>query len=265
MSNLAEQNFHWVSEGEGERVFVFLHGFTLDHQMWKVQVDNFSLNARTICIDLPGHGHSPITTPPDIHEVVIKLRNLIKSIVGDRKIILCGLSLGGYLALEYARLFHTDLEALILSNTEARSDNEAEKEKRDRMIAKVNDGQSGDIVGQISELLLSKVTQSEQPDLKLKLRSKMDTCADETMIFGFRLMRNRPDYLNKLDQVETQTLVIAGSDDQLCALADVKATRAVFKNAELRVIPNTGHLTPLENPIEFNRAIHEFLLKIDKG
>jgi 3-oxoadipate enol-lactonase len=259
MSRLGLTNFHSIVTGEGDPVFVFLHGFTLSHEMWKAQVDNFSLNATTIAVDLPGHGLSTIQTPPDIHEVAIKLRNHVKSIVQDRPIILCGLSLGGYIALEYARCFSEDIQAMILSNTEARSDTTAEKEKRDKMIAAINDGNAPDIIGQVSEILLSKVTQSENPDLKLILRDQMDLCPDDTLIFGFQMMRNRPNYLNEFNNFHKPVLLIAGDDDEICNLDDVKATQKIFSKGQLEIIENTGHLTPVENPIEFNRTVHNFI------
>ena len=250
---------HCDVQGESSPAFVFLHGYTLDHTMWRQQVAMFQHDYMSIAVDIPGFGQSSLYSGHDIHEVAIRIRHTIKTYTQSKPYILCGLSMGGYLALEIAKCFPDDIERLIISNTESRSDSEDEKKKRDIFIQDILEKGSQNFLQSVAPLLTSQVTQAEQPHITTSLLEKMQTNSDDSLIFGLRMMRNRPDYREFSQKFTRPTLVIGGSDDQLCSFSDIQDTVKNFAKGSLRIIDNTGHLTPMESPIEFNQAVHEFL------
>ena len=80
-------------------VIIFIHGFPLNKSMWNIQVEALKENYRVIAYDIRGHGNSD----PGIDEFfielfVIDLLRLMEKLKIEKS-ILCGLSLGGYIAL----------------------------------------------------------------------------------------------------------------------------------------------------------------------
>jgi len=250
---------HCEVAGEEKPPIVLLHGFTLDHQMWRSQIDTFQLDLKVIAVDIPGFGKSPTQTAANIQEVAIKIRNTVKTMTHEKPYILCGLSMGGYIALEMMRCFKSDISALILSNTEVRSDSEEEKKRRDQFIENIATNGGRPFLESVAPILTSSTTVSADPLFPEKLFLKMTETSDESLIDGLKIMRNRPDYLDIAKKFEQPTLVLGGSDDKLCSLKDVEDTAAAFPNSQLEVIENTGHLTPMEDPVQFNRIVYEFL------
>lgn len=250
---------HSEIHGEEGIPLVFLHGFTLDQSMWEKQYAHFAFDHRCIGVDIPGFGKSSIQSSHNIQEVAIGIRRHIKTLIQEEPYLLCGLSLGGYVALEMARCFQDDLMGLILSNTEGRADNEAEKKKRDQFCGSIASEGGEGFINSVAPILSSSVTQTEDMGFTQRLLDKMRYTSDESLIFGLKMMRERPNYLDFAPSFHKPTLIIGGEDDQLCSKDDVKNTHQAFGDAKLEFIFGTGHLTPMENPIEWNRVVSTFL------
>jgi pimeloyl-ACP methyl ester carboxylesterase len=69
----------------------------------------------------------------------------------------------------------------------------------------------------------------------------------------------RKNYLNRLSEIAIPTLILHGDDDQLLPVAIAERAHRLIRNSRLEIIPDCGHLAPLEQPEAVNRALCEFL------
>src|SRR4051794_19226116 len=120
--------------GEGP-VVVLLHAFPLDRSMWLPQIDQLADQYRVIAPDLPGFGDSPLRPDASIDGFADAVAEHLdeKEITGP--VVLGGLSMGGYVALAFARKYPQRLRALVLADTKAEADDATAKGNRDKMIA----------------------------------------------------------------------------------------------------------------------------------
>src|SRR4051794_23416961 len=109
---------------------VLVHGFPFDHTIWRQQVDDVSDTARVLAVDLPGFGGSPLPPPqPALDDYVAALCGWADSL-GLRRFVLVGHSMGGYVALNFARHYGDRLLGLGLVCTRAGPDTEQARQNR---------------------------------------------------------------------------------------------------------------------------------------
>jgi pimeloyl-ACP methyl ester carboxylesterase len=111
---------------------VLLHGYPFDRSMWREQIDYLKTQGyRAVAPDLRGFGESPrgsgTSTMTEMAEDVLALMDRLEI---DRAIV-CGLSMGGYVALEFIHQFPSRVRAIVLAGTRAPADSEEPRfEKR---------------------------------------------------------------------------------------------------------------------------------------
>ena len=81
----------------------------------------------------------------------------------------------------------------------------------------------------------------------------------DSLIFGLKMMRERPDYTAFAKSFSKPTLIIGGEDDKMCSEEDLRIAHQTFTDSQLEIIAATGHLTPMEGVIEFNKTVYEFI------
>ncbi len=130
---------HYVEKGESKfGTLVLLHGFPLHSGMWEAQLDGgLPATWRIIAPDFRGFGQSAQTRAFTIEQLADDTYALVEKL-NLGKIVLCGLSVGGYVALAYAKKYAQSLRGLILLDTKAEPDTAEGKQNRDRMIAIAN-------------------------------------------------------------------------------------------------------------------------------
>src|SRR5919112_665321 len=122
--------------GEGDPL-VLLHAFPLNGRMFESQMTAFSGSHRVVAPDYPGFGRSPRTpAQPDVHYYAEGVRSLLDRLHLER-VILGGVSLGGYVAFGCMRLFPERVTALVLANTRAEPDSEEMRETRNETAVSV--------------------------------------------------------------------------------------------------------------------------------
>jgi 3-oxoadipate enol-lactonase len=119
-------------------VIVFIHGFPFNKSMWKSQVEALKAQYRVIAYDVRGHGDS------DSGTVQFSIEQFVSDLIGFldalkvEKVTLCGLSMGGYIALNAIQNFAKRFDALILCDTQCIADTPETKEKRMKAIESIN-------------------------------------------------------------------------------------------------------------------------------
>ena len=137
----------YTDRGSGTPL-VLLHGFPLDSRIWDQQAADLSGQCRVITPDLRGFGQSKPETPFTIESLADDVHALLESIVA-LPCVLGGLSMGGYVALAYAKKYPADLKALALIDTKAEGDTPEGKQGRQKMIDLVREKGSPAVAGQM--------------------------------------------------------------------------------------------------------------------
>jgi 3-oxoadipate enol-lactonase len=247
--------------GEGEPL-VLLHAFPLNGRMFESQMSAFSGDHRVVAPDYPGFGRSPRTpAQPDVRYYAEGLRGLLDRLHLER-VILGGVSMGGYVAFECMRRFPERFSALILANTRAEPDSEETRETRNEMALRVAQEGVGVLVELQMKRLLAPHTLHNDEELVQSVRTMILENSPDGVVAALGAMRERPDSSPLLGEIGVPTLVVGGEEDSISSPEIMGAMAAKIPGASHVTIPQTAHLSNLEAPEEFNSALTDFLKSI---
>ncbi len=250
-------------EGEPNSPMVFLHAFPLSSAMWQGQMEEFSKDFEVFAPNFRGIGQSSnFDAKPSLQTLSHDLAVWLEEIGIYEAITLCGLSMGGYVALEFARQFPEKLGALILADTRADTDSIEVKKARNEMIsfAKTSNGRA--VAQKMLPKLLGETTLRENPRVAQKVKEIAAPNNGENLAKLVAAMRDRRDSTDFLAQITVPTLVIGGSEDAVSNPEIMARMAAQIPRARYVVIESAGHLSNLEKPQEFNREVRTFLAEI---
>ena len=241
---------------------VLLHGFPLDARMWEAQAAAMAdAGHRVIAPDLRGFGKSASDAPFTIESLADDVHALLGAI-GAVPFVLVGLSMGGYVALAYARKYPADLRGLVLVDTKAEADTPDGKAGRQKMIDLVRKEGSKAIADQMMPKMLAKDAAGQRPQPAETLRRIMEACPPKTIENALAAMRDRPDRSGELGSIKVPTLVIVGESDQITPPDVAQSMAKKIPGAQLVTIRGAGHMSPMEQPEQMNRALKGFLEKV---
>ncbi|MBU8871267.1 MAG: alpha/beta hydrolase [Gemmatimonadales bacterium] len=239
---------------------LWIHGYPLSSLLWELQISDLADIARQITPDLRGHGQTPSTAAPYSMEMLANdCVRLLDHLGFVGPVVIGGLSMGGYVALEICRRHPDRVAGLILASTRAGADSAEGKAGRDTAAAvATGTGVEAIVEGMLPKLLAPK-TYDEQPDLVDFVREMMMETSVDGVVGALAAMRDRVDSTPGLPNLQIPTLVIHGAEDQLIPVGEAESMAAALPDAELVVVPGAGHLPNLEQPEVFGDAVRGFL------
>lgn len=245
-------------QGDGPAI-LFVHGFPLDRTMWRHLVAPLT-GWQRIAPDLRGMGLSdvPESGTYSMAEYADDLAALLEKLDVEEAVI-CGLSMGGYIALEFMRRHRAMVRALVLTNTRAEADTPEGQASRDEMIEMVEAKGSEGLTDVMLPKLLCPSSLSAMPQVVEHVRTMIAGSPDAGVTGALRAMKERPDSMGFLQEIDVPTLVVTGQEDQLIPVEHSRTMAQAITGAQYTVIPESGHLTPMEQPIATSRVIGEFL------
>lgn len=242
------------------RPLVLLHAFPLHHEMWRDQIREFSPDYQVIAPDARGFGETTqFESEPSLAIVAHDVNALLDKLNVTQPIILCGLSMGGYTALEFARQFPNRLAGLILCDTRADADGDEAKNARDEMIefAQHHDGEA--VAAKMLPKLLGQTTRAHNLAVAARVHELARELTGHNAANILMALRNRRDSTDLLSEIAVPTLVVGGAEDEISA-PDVMAQMAArIHGARHETIRDAGHLSNLEAPESFNAVLREWL------
>jgi len=172
-------------------------------------------------------------------------KRILKTV--PERFILGGVSMGGYIAFEILRQAPERVKALVLMDTNARSDPPAAREKRTKMMEVAR---KRGIASIISPALLDIIAPVHRDNDVIRhiLTHMAETTGVERYINEQELIMNRPDSEDLLTKIKCPVLVMGGEKDTLSPPESMDAIAAKIPNSAHVIIENSGHLPPLENP-----------------
>jgi pimeloyl-ACP methyl ester carboxylesterase len=243
----------YLDEGSGPAVLL-IHAFPLNKAMWAPQMDPLSRRFRVIAPDIRGFGESQPASPWTMEDMAGDLHELLDKL-GIDQCTIAGVSIGGYIALAFWSKYPGRVRQLVLSNSRARGDNDSEKAARNDMIAAIR--QNGAAI--LPERMLTRLLQPNPlPDVVRTVRGMIEQANASAAEYAVTAMRDRSDFTSVLHGIKCPAMVITGENDAIIRAEDAKAVADAIPGARFVKIPDSGHLSNLENPEAFNAAILNF-------
>lgn len=249
----------FVAEDEGRGpALIFIHGFLENRGMWTELKANLPKSYRKITLDLPGHGDSEnlayIHSMEEMAEVVMALVRRLSL----RKVILCGHSMGGYVALAFAEKYPDHLKALILMNSNSRADSDEKKLNRDRAIALVKQDPQAYIKTAIPMLFSEANRKSLKTAINVVRKQALRT-SPQGVVAALEGMKIRLDREAILAFAPYPILYIAS---RLDPALDFKMLEEQFEHpAVSSLVLEQGHMSHIEEPELLRRGLVDFLRK----
>jgi len=249
--------------GTGQTI-VFLHPFPMDHRLWQSQVEHFSRHYQVLTPDLRGFGNSDGfgAQTPSIEQMADDLNALLDAIKITEPIVLCGLSIGGYVALRFAQKYFSRLSGLVICDSRAQADTEETKAGRNRVIAFAQEHTPAEIVEKVLSGLLGKTSLRTRPDLVERVKEIGSAQSRQAILDALAALRDRPDATGWLSQITIPTLLIFGEEDALAPSHVIETLHAGLPQSTLAKLPKAGHFSALEQPDLFNETLENFLQKV---
>lgn len=249
--------------GNSDTPIIFIHGFPFDKSSWQPQMDFLESTHRVISYDIRGYGKStPGKETPGIRLFADDLINFMDQLEITNAII-CGLSMGGYIALNAVTRFPEKFKAIILSDTQCIADSPETKVKRQNSISQVTSGGSREFIEGLINNLFCKETLQQNQTLVDKIRTIMLTTNAATITGSLNALAQREDMCSSLTDIQVPALIICGKEDVLTPPAKSEQLQINIDNSTLRIIDKAGHLSNLEQPDQFNKHLNEFILSLN--
>ncbi len=241
------------------RPVVFIHGFPFDHCMWEKQIAAFQSKFYCVTYDIRGLGESYVGDGQYTMESYVDDLFTIISELELEKPIICGLSMGGYIALRAVEREQDKIGGLILCDTKAEADPDAGKIGRAAKIKQINlEGMKAFVADAVPPTFSGK-TREEKPGYYLEIIERAEQCNPLGVKGAILAMLSRTSTAESLSNIAVPTLVIVGEEDALSTPEVMKGLSDKIPNSIFTIIPDAGHMAPVENSLATNEAIDRFL------
>jgi len=253
-------------ERGGGSPVVLIHGFPFNHTMWRGQAEALGENYRVITPDLRGHGGTGLgvgATASSMEEMATDVAALLDELNVSERVILGGLSMGGYVTLAFYRLFPQRVRALVLADTRPQSDTEEARGAREETARRALREGMQTVADAMLPKLLAPSTPEEKPEVFERVREMILTTRPEGAAAALRGMAARRDQTDLLQEIDVPTLIVVGREDAITPPKDSETMHRAIRGSRLVVIEGAGHVSNLERPTEFNRALEDFLKGIE--
>jgi pimeloyl-ACP methyl ester carboxylesterase len=239
---------------------LLLHAFPLNRSMWSEQARELGAAWRVIAPDLRGQGETSLggVEAATMEAMAEDVAALLDGLHVGRAVV-CGLSMGGYVALAFYRAFRERVRPLVLADTRPQADTDEGRRTREETARRALVEGMAPIADTMLPKLLSEETLHGRPDVVERVRAWMLAAPPEGTAAALRGMARRHDQTDLLSDIEVPALIIVGSDDRITPPADAEAMRDKIEGSRLVSVEGAGHLSNVERPKEFNRALVEFL------
>ena len=248
--------------GEGVPLLL-LHAFPLSRRMWRPQLAGLADSCRLLAPDLPGFGASPPWPA-----ATCRMEDMAAAAVarldeaGVAAAVVCGLSMGGYVALALYETFHERVRGLVLADTRAAADDETGRGRRLESARAVESGGPPALAALASSLvprLIAPGTRTARSELVAWLHREIAAAPPAGVAAAQRGMAERADRTHLLPHIAVPTLVVVGEEDEITPPAASVILRDRIPGARLVTVAGAGHLSSLEQPEAWNAALREFL------
>ena len=249
-----------VREAGSGPPLVLLHALPLSSAMWLPQREGLSDVARVVTPDQRGFGGSPLgDDEPSLERAAEDVVALLDRL-GLERVVLGGLSMGGYVAMAVLRTAPERVAGLLLADTKGGADPEPAVANRLRVADAVLADGAQVLVDEVLPKLLGGTTVTSRPLVAGRVRGLVQAAPPAAVAWAQRAMAARQDSFDVLRATDVPALVVVGDEDVLSPPDDARALADALPQGRLVVLPGAGHLTSVEVPDAFDDAVRTWLL-----
>ena len=219
-------------------------------------------NLRIVTYDLRGHGQS------DVGDGQYSIELFVDDLIGlldylkVSKTILCGFSMGGYIALRAIERNPDRFSALVLCDTMSAADSNEAKIKRTNSIKQIKKEGVERYAEGFLKAVFAPQTIDTKPDIINEIRRTILSNSPLGICGALLALAGRTDTTEALSKLKIPTLILVGEHDAVTPPSAAKSMHERISNSKLHVIDNAAHMSNLENPKAFNEHLMRFLAEL---
>jgi pimeloyl-ACP methyl ester carboxylesterase len=238
---------------------VFIHGFPLNPSMWDPQLVLAGRGWRLIVPELRGFGEGagdPPTT--SIDDYAGDTIDLLDKLHVDTAVI-CGLSMGGYIAFSMFRHAPNYFRAMVLADTRSQGDTPEAAAGRKGMQQLVREKGAAAVAEALLPKLVGDTTRRERPAIVEAVRTQIIGSSPEAIAGALAALMTRPDSTPTLSTIRCPVQIIVGDEDAITPPPLSEQMHRDIPGSQLTVIKGAGHMSNMEQPALFNESLARFL------
>ncbi|ASO19028.1 pimeloyl-ACP methyl ester carboxylesterase [Actinoalloteichus hoggarensis] len=244
---------------------VLLHAFPLDSRMWDDVRAVLAEEVRLITPDQRGLGTAPLVAgdaaAPDADLAVVAADVVaLLDRLGIERAVVGGASMGGYAAMALLRLAPERVAGLLLVDTKSEADQEGPRQARFDAATRIEAEGSADwLAAEMLPKLVGAATHATRPAVVDRLRGLIDAQPAAGIAWAQRAIAARPDSTALLRDAGLPTLIVIGEQDELSPPETAERLVELLPQGRLEIVPDAGHLVPMETPAAFLAAVLPWL------
>ncbi len=250
----------YIDEGQtSSPKIIFIHGFPFNKSMWRKQIEILKENYRVIAYDIRGHGSTDAGSDNFSIELFVNdLLGLMDTLNIDKS-ILCGLSMGGYIALNAIENYPERFNALLLCDTNCSEDIPEAKEKRMKAIESIKENGLEQYAKESLKKLFAPISFSKHSEETVFVKEMIMKTSEQSLFKTLHALAERKETCARLHQIRVPVLIMVGKEDEITPPDAAMLMHEKIKGSSIRIIDHAGHLSNLENSVEFNNQLTGFL------
>lgn len=241
---------------------VLLHAFPLDRTLWSEVAEPLAADGWQVVVpDLPGFGESTVAVAT-IDDMAVSVADLLDHL-SVQSAIVGGCSMGGYVAMAFARLYPERTAGLILVDTKASADGAEARANRERIATQVQAAGSTDALATTQpDVMFSAATRADRPAVVEWLLRTIRAQTPSGVAAAQRAMAQRVEQFDLLSSLRVPVLCVRGAEDGIALAADHAAMATAAHDALDITVEGAGHLLPIEQPEAFVEHVSAFLRSV---
>ena len=250
----------YIDEGQtSSPKIIFIHGFPFNKSMWGKQIEILKENYRVIAYDIRGHGNTDAGS--DIFSIELFVNDLLglMDTLNIDKSILCGLSMGGYIALNAIENYPERFNALLLCDTNCSEDTPETKEKRMKTIQSIKENGLEQYAKESLKKLFAPISFSKHIEEIAVVKEMIMKTSEQSLFKTLHALAERKETCTRLHQINVPVLIMVGEKDEITPPEVAMLMHAKIKGSTIYIINHAGHLSNMENSVEFNNQLTGFL------
>jgi 3-oxoadipate enol-lactonase len=242
-------------EGSGDPI-VLIAGFPVTREVWNAQAMQLASRMMVIRPDLRGMGRSSVPEGPYLMETLAGDIAAVLDALGIDRAAIVGHSLGGYVAMAFARMYTERVTRLALVCSRLAADSAQTARSREELADRA---EREDRIDAIVDAYIPRLFAPSLLEKRSPLIDRAREIAHANTVRGAAAtLRGMAQRVDSTDIAQELEMPVPGASDQVVGLAEAEEMRRCFPRAELRVLGRSGHLPMLEEPQALTDLLLEF-------
>jgi len=262
---LNKLNVGYNDEGPLEApVVIFIHGFPFNKSLWKAQMEALQDNFRVIAYDVRGHGESEAGTENFSIELFASDLILLMDTLKIDKASLCGLSMGGYIALSAIGKHPQRFDSLILCDTQCLADTYEAKEKKMKAAEAIHKNGVEKYAEESIKNLFAANSFNEKKKEIATVKEMIQGTSKNSLTNTLFALSDRKGTCTQMQDIEVPVLIMVGKEDKITPPSASILMHEKIQGSVLKILEHAGHVSNLENPTAFNLHLKNFIQQVVK-